>query len=305
MKITRSLEFQSGSKEEKLPCFSPNFPYIASQAQLDYYKEPYVPWHWHRAIELFYIQSGELKYYTPNKTIVFPAGFGGMVNSNVLHMTRIQTHQEKNVQLLHIFEPDLIGGTYGSLIEQKYVTPLITASQLELIVFCPDNPAHADILHLIRKAFELSENEFAYELRIRESLSQIWIKLLNLYRPVLQEKSNSSNQLTDKIKLMMAYIHEHYSEKISISQLAASAFLSERECYRVFQNCLHMTPAEYMKSYRLQIACQMLTKESTPVTEIGFACGLGNASYFGKIFRKSTGCSPLEYRRKWQDRNKK
>ena len=51
MKITRSLEFQSGSKEEKLPCFSPNFPYIASQAQLDYYKEPYVPWHWHRAIE--------------------------------------------------------------------------------------------------------------------------------------------------------------------------------------------------------------------------------------------------------------
>ncbi len=305
MKITRSLEFQSGSKEEKLPCFSPNFPYIASQAQLDYYKEPYVPWHWHRAIELFYIQSGELKYYTPNKTIVFPAGFGGMVNSNVLHMTRIQTHQEKNVQLLHIFEPDLIGGTYGSLIEQKYVTPLITASQLELIAFCPDNPAHTDILHLIRKAFELSENEFAYELRIRESLSQIWIKLLNLYRPVLQEKSNSSNQLTDKIKLMMAYIHEHYSEKISISQLAASAFLSERECYRVFQNCLHMTPAEYMKSYRLQIACQMLTKESTPVTEIGFACGLGNASYFGKIFRKSTGCSPLEYRRKWQDRNKK
>ena len=95
MKITRSLEFQSGSKEEKLPCFSPNFPYIASQAQLDYYKEPYVPWHWHRAIELFYIQSGELKYYTPNKTIVFPAGFGGMVNSHVPHMTSLQPHQER------------------------------------------------------------------------------------------------------------------------------------------------------------------------------------------------------------------
>lgn len=32
------------------------------------------------------------------------------------------------------------------------------------------------------------------------------------------------------------YIHEHYSKKISIPELARTAFLSERECYRVFQN---------------------------------------------------------------------
>ena len=100
MRITRSLEYQIGSKEEKPPYVTPDFPYVALRAELDFYREPFVPWHWHNAIELFYVESGELKYHTPNETLVFPSGSAGMVNANVLHMTQIQTRREKNVQLL-------------------------------------------------------------------------------------------------------------------------------------------------------------------------------------------------------------
>ena len=89
MRITRGLEYQMGSKEEKLPYTTSGFPYIASCAELDDYLEPFVPWHWHNAIELFYIESGELKYYTPTRTMHFSAGAAGMVNSNVLHRTEI------------------------------------------------------------------------------------------------------------------------------------------------------------------------------------------------------------------------
>ena len=99
----------------------------------------------------------------------------------------------------------------------------------------------------------------------------------------------------------MIYIHEHYAEKISIAQLAAATFSSERECFRLFHNCLHMTPVEYIKSYRLQMACQMLARGREPVTSIAQACGLGSRSYFGKVFREQTGCTPSEYRQKWQD----
>ena len=41
MRITRSFEFQIGSKEEKLPYIDPSFPYIASRAELDFYCEPF------------------------------------------------------------------------------------------------------------------------------------------------------------------------------------------------------------------------------------------------------------------------
>lgn len=162
MIITRNLEFQIGSKEEKLPYANPNFPYIASCAELDHYREPFVPWHWHKAVELFYMESGELTYHTPNGAIIFPPGSGGMVNSNVLHMTTFQTLKEKNIQLLHIFEPELIGGNHGSLIDQKYIMPIVAASQIELIALYPEQPEHAEILHLIRQAFQLSENDIPF-----------------------------------------------------------------------------------------------------------------------------------------------
>lgn len=145
MKITHSLEFQVGSKEEKLPYDTPDFPYIASQAELDSYREPFVPWHWHNAIELFYMESGELKYYTPHETLVFPAGSAGMVNANVLHKTQLQSHSEKNIQLLHIFDPQLLAGNRGSLIEQKYISPIVTASQIELVALYPNEPEQADV----------------------------------------------------------------------------------------------------------------------------------------------------------------
>lgn len=143
MRITRNLEFQTGSKEEKLPYKTTDFPYVASQAELDDYREPFVPWHWHNAIELFYMESGQLKYHTPNETMVFSVGWAGMVNSNVLHMTEIQTHKEKNIQLLHIFEPKLLAGDHGSRIEQKYIMPITTSSQIEILPLNPKVPEQA------------------------------------------------------------------------------------------------------------------------------------------------------------------
>lgn len=303
MKITHGLEFQIGSKEEKLPYSTPDFPYIALRAELDSYREPFVPWHWHNAIELFYMESGELKYYMPHKNLVFPAGSAGMVNAKVLHKTQIQTSTEDNIQLLHIFDPQLLAGTHGSLIEQKYISPIVTASQIELIPLFPDKPAQAAVIEQIRAAFSLSEDELGYEFKIREVLSRIWIELFQMCTPLLKEKSQTKDVATDKVKDMMIYIHEHYAEKISIRELAFSAFLSERECYRVFQNHLHMTPVDYIRSYRIQIACQMLAESQVPVTEVGSACGMENPSYFGKVFRETTGYTPRQYRLRWQDKN--
>ena len=75
MKNIQKLEFHAGSKEELLPDFEPEFPYIASNAELDQYADHSAPWHWHKAIELFYMESGELS---------FPSGFGGFINSSML-----------------------------------------------------------------------------------------------------------------------------------------------------------------------------------------------------------------------------
>ena len=64
---------------------------------------------------------------------------------------------------------------------------------------------------------------------------------------------------------------------------------------------LHTTPLEYLRNYRLQQACRMLTQGQETITAVSHACGLGSSSYFGSVFKDCFGCSPMEYRRKWQD----
>lgn len=300
MKDITNIEFLTGSKEERLPGFASDFPYIASRVELDKYIGRFVPWHWHKTVELFYVESGVLDYTTSKGKTAFPAGFGGMVNSNVLHMTVAGAEDERNVQLIHNFDPSFIAGEQASRIEKKYVLPVVTASQLEIIPLHPHNPAEKEVLDLLCASFSLSDQEWGYEIKLRAVLSEIWIKLYSLSLPVLQEKGESSDY-EDKIKMMMIYIHEHYPEKITVAELAAAAFSSERECFRAFHDCLQMTPVEYMQTYRLQMACKMLAKGREPITEVSHACGLGSSSYFGKVFRSYTGCTPTQYRHKWQD----
>ena len=303
MKNIQSIELNDSSKEELLPGFSPDFPYIATCAELDKYLEPIVPWHWHRTVELFYMKSGSLEYTTPKGKWTFPAGSGGFVNSNVLHSTSFQTSTDSNIQLLHLFDPAFLSGEHGSRMEAKYILPLTTAPGVEIIPLYPDDPAQAVILEEIKQAFDLSEQEWGYEFTLRAALSKIWLKLFELARPAM-EQGMSSKDSDDKIKMLMVYIHEHYGEPISVEQLAQTAHISKRACFRLFQDTLHMTPVEYIRSYRLQKACQMLAKSKESVTQIAYNCGLGSSSYFGKTFRDALGCSPMEYRKCWHDSDK-
>ena len=128
MQRVRGIELIDSSGEELLAGFSAEFAYLASRAELDHYPSCGAPWHWHRPVELFYIESGTLEYTTPNETRVFPAGSGGFIGSNVLHASRVLPSQEETVTLIHLFAPELLSGGADTRIHEKYIRPLPDAA---------------------------------------------------------------------------------------------------------------------------------------------------------------------------------
>lgn len=301
MRITNSIHLRNGTREELFPGFTDEFPYFASRAELNQFDGGCVQWHWHKEIELFYVESGEVEYFTPQGKTIFPKGSAGMVNSNVLHMTREHSKAERTVQLLHIFDPSLMdGGRPNGRIRQKYITPLLAAPQIEVLSVREDTDReHLKLLKLLQESFRLSEEDFGYELKLCAVLSEIWCGFLKTAMPL--PKGTGHKSINETVKQMMLYIQEHYSEKIMVSEIAASVFISERECYRIFRESLHMTPVEYLTDYRIHMACHMLAEGRESVTCISNACGLGSSSHFGQVFHGHMGCTPLQYRRKWQD----
>ena len=292
MQTIQTIQFYQNTREERLPGFAPDFPYIATRCEIgrDVYR--FAPWHWHQAVELFVIQSGTLVYNTPARQLVFPPGSGGFVNSNVLHTTHPQHPGETVVQMLHIFDPSLIAGAHGSRIEKDYVLPLLTAPGADLLQLHPADKAAAPLLARLWDSFAIPEDP-GHELRIRAALSELWLGLLAQLPPPDTAPRPAAD---DKIKQMMRYIDEHYAEPIRTADLAAAAWLSERECFRVFREMLHTTPGAYLQQYRIRQACRLLAETQQPLGEIGYACGLGSASYFGKQFREVMGCTPSAYR---------
>ena len=297
MEIIRTIRMSSVTRQEELPDFAPDFPYRFSRADPGSFPGGQVPWHWHPALELFYLQSGRLIYETPGGTRTFAPGSGGLVNGNVLHSVRALPG-EPVIQKLHLFEPSLLGGSLGSRIGQKYLVPITADASLELLALDPDEPQQAAVLEKLKASFALDREAFGYELRLRAALSDLWLDLLALPRT-----GRRTGALSDeKCKAMMSYIHEHAAEPLRIGQIAAAGCCSEREAYRTFQECLHTTPLNYLQNFRLQNACAQLTAGRRSITEIAAGCGFSSLSYFGKVFRRTFGCTPAAYRAKWQDR---
>ena len=205
--------------------------------------------------------------------------------------------------LIHIFDTALLSGQQGSLIEQKYVTPLVTAQQVEVIGLYPEAPEQKELLEILRQSFALSDGDYAYEIRLRAMLSEIWCRLLALSKQMWSETGDRGGT-DNKVKQMLVYLYEHYAEKISVKEIAAAAYVSERECFRMFRDCLHTTPVEYLRNYRLRKACLLLAESRESITAVSHSCGLGSSSYFGKVFREVMGCTPLEYRNKRRDRDR-
>ena len=189
MKNIHSIEFYTGSKEELLPGFEKDFPYIASRQNLTSISDIMYRGTGTRQWNFLY-GSGSIEYDTPGGKLLFPAGSGGIVNSNVLHMTKAISQKEKNIQLLHIFDVSLLAGEQGSRIEQKYIAPIITAPQIEVIPLFPGNAEEERILKLLAASFRLSSDEFGYEIKLRETLTEIWLMLFELSRPMREKRGN-------------------------------------------------------------------------------------------------------------------
>ena len=81
--------------------------------------------------------------------------------------------------------------------------------------------------------------------------------------------------------------------------------ISKRVCFRLFRENLHMSPIEYITSYRLNKARQRLIGTNETITQIAYNCGFGSSSYFGKVFREYFDDTPANYRKHWHNRDMK
>ncbi|HIZ19051.1 MAG TPA: AraC family transcriptional regulator [Candidatus Olsenella stercoravium] len=298
------IEMRPGGREEIVGGMGEDYPYALVLSQHDRYQNRSVPWHWHQELELFYVLDGTVDYATPHVHVTLPAGAAGLVNANVLHMTRATGGCEGVNLLIHMPRPHLLAER-GSLIWRRYVEPLTSATSVELLYVLPDDESARMLRSDMQASFDVVlAGEKGWELELRNTLAEVWLDFVGLAGERVGEGAAAMPcQRDERLKAMVDYVGRHYDERIGVAQIAAAAFASERECYRTFRECLGVTPGQYLRDYRIQQACRMLAHTTRPISAVADMAGMGGASHFGREFRAAMGCTPTEYRRKWQDFN--
>ena len=106
-------------------------------------------------------------------------------------------------------------------------------------------------------------------------------------------------------ELILEYIQENYTRKISLEEFSKQFFLSKNQIIRIFRKRTGYAPYEYIKHYRLLKACELLQGTEIPAGEVGSRVGYCNNSHFAAQFRECYGMTPSEYRSMFAPRGEK
>ena len=105
------------------------------------------------------------------------------------------------------------------------------------------------------------------------------------------------NSYPDALKKALAYIRNHYTEKISLDDLCRVSFVSKQMLICYFNKTFSKSPTVYIIEYKISRIKPMLTRyPNMSVKEICGEFGFEDQCYFSRIFKKYTGESPTEYR---------
>lgn len=275
----------------------PNFPYLSYVLDFEFYLEDNLPWHWHHDLEIIEVTRGRLTVRTSKSSYPLEEGELCFINAHTLH--QILPDSSPCILETHLFLPNLISGGWGGACDTKYVSPVLDCRELDCFPFSRQNAQTQAIRDRLAAARSLSEKrEFAYEFDVRHQLTEVWKILFTAVSPRLKQRRLLDERSEERMRAMLTFIQKNHAKKIGTAEIAASALISERECFRCFQKTLGITPIRYLQNYRVRMAARRLLETDDTVLSISQAVGFSDNSYFGKIFQKYLHCTPLEFRKR-------
>lgn len=149
----------------------------------------------------------------------------------------------------------------------------------------------------VKKCFEdmrrATELKYGKEFRLQA--------LLTLFLSELIEERGkniviNSNYRELYLKKSLQFIETNYHRKITVSEIAESVGLNKNYFSTFFRENMGLTPQEYLVSFRINKACELMNNEVLTISDISRSVGYNDPLGFSKIFKKVKGFSPKNYR---------
>lgn len=153
-------------------------------------------------------------------------------------------------------------------------------------------------VELVQGDFTQRQNELQEVIRYLGTYAQVKEWLLTYYRAMLGDIfSDSSRKTTGEMLNVQKYIQEHYSEDLSLRELADVACVSPTYFSALFKKETGENYKSYVTRIRMEEAIMLVLKTDMKTYEIAEAVGYNNVRRFVDAFKNSYKMSPMDYRR--------
>lgn len=250
--------------------------------------------HFHNYLEIGYCYDGIGTLMIGSEEYHYEKGMFTVIPQNCLHATNSHLDLTCRWEYLFIDVDTLLRQVCQGSIRRSGQL----AERINSRAFLSCETQYTKIGQSIRNILDLMRQK--KEFYLEEATAETAVLLLNIAR------ENRGNRAIEKIPLKetapvaqcLDYISMHYMEPLKIEDLADNCHLSESHFRKIFSSCMGMGPIEYLNMVRIRAACDQLKRTDDFVTDIANKCGFATFSTFIRNFKKITGVSPNEWRKR-------
>jgi AraC-like DNA-binding protein len=155
------------------------------------------------------------------------------------------------------------------------------------------------IFIFIKEIFrEIAEKKEFYHLAVKSHLNAILLHIIRYYsrfKPNLRGYANKRRDI-ERLKNVFYYLQNNFQEKISLETVSRIACMSSSYFCRFFKKVTGSNLTDYIFRLRIDHAKELLLDNHLSITEVAYQTGFESHSYFDRIFKRFTMCSPQDYR---------
>ena len=230
----------------------------------------------HTHVELTYVHQGEMELEVDGHSTTLRTGDLALCFPYVPHQSRAYVAE---VTVLH-FDPAKCGGLMHTLSSCKPKNPILRCGQV------PESVPHL-LAALEQRVREHRENDGVVTPAYLTALMGELVERVDMEPLALRELSVTRQILT--------YCMQNRRQDLTLETVADALFVSKAQITRTFLG-LGMNFRDYINQLRIADACWLLSQTAMPVADIMSESGFNNQGTFNRLFLKSCGVTPSEYR---------
>lgn len=256
----------------------------------------FIPYHWHPELEIITVDCGRVSLTIADRMYEGARGDVFFAASEELH--EIRAAGRENQFRSFVFAADFLQFARADETEFALLEPLAQGKLRFSTCIRAGEPGQAEVRTLLAQIVRAWQQQApGCQLAVKAALLGIVAVCAQYGRLEGRSMRPGADYKARQLREIVGYLGEHFTERLSLTEVAAHFGLSPQYFSTFFKENFGRTFTQHVNSLRIEQAARLLRETDLPVMDVGFTVGFDNFSYFIKRFRSVYGVSPSHYRK--------